>query len=268
MREFHVTTRNQWFQRLVNLRDSRRRRHRDREFFVEGVKSINAINEGWPVVALAYPDQTPLSGWAAKQLADPAVEAHLRLSPELFAEASTKTESSSELIAIVRTPDIDQVRLAPGPDGVVLLLDRPSSHGNLGTIIRAADAFGAAGVAISGHGVDPFDPRTVRASAGSLLRVPLSRFESNEATEAWLSETKSTLIGTTARADEQLGDEILPTPLVLAFGNEKSGLSEGLKSLCDRLIGLDMAGYATSLNIANMASICLYEFRRQRRSMD
>ncbi len=284
MREFHITTRNQWFQRLVNLRDSRRRRHRDRQMFVEGVQMISALDARWKVVALAYPAERRLSDWAMQRLEQFGDATRLRIAPSLFREASTKVAApdevngpltatkddtaaiGSELIAIVESPDIDATSHSLADSGVIVLMDRPSSHGNLGTIIRAADGFGTSAVAILGHGVDPFDPRTIRASAGSLFRVPLARFEGNEAFDAWLGASGAQLVGTTAAAPGQLGQVHLWEPLVLAFGNEKSGLSTWLKTRCDQLVGLEMAGYASSLNVANMVAICLYEVQRQERA--
>ena len=262
VQQYAITTRNQWFQRLINLRDSRRRRHRDRLLFVEGVTLINALSDEWRVVALASPARKRLSEWTETQVTRLAPETRLLLDEALFDEVSTKEDASSELIAIIGAPPLDGVRLPV--DHTVLLMDRPSSHGNFGTILRAADAFGAGGVVMTGHAIDPFDPRTLRASAGSFFRVPVARLD-GAALTGWLDETGATLVGTTAWADEQLGDAVLPVPMVLAFGNEKSGLSERLKARCDRLIGIEMAGYATSLNVANMVSICLYEARRQQR---
>lgn len=262
MREHTLTTRNQWFQRLLNLRDSRRRRHRDGQLFVEGVNLINAIAAPWRVLALASPAGVRLSKWTLAQVERLVPETRLLLEPSLFEEVSSKEDSSSELIAIVEAPDIDGAELPPG--GVVLLMDRPSSHGNFGTILRAADAFGASGVLMTGHGIDPFDPRVLRASAGSFFRVPVARLEGT-VLDQWLDSVGAPLVGTTAWADEQLGDAPLPEPMVLAFGNEKAGLSEKLKARCDRLIGIEMQGYASSLNVANMVSICLYEARRSAR---
>src|SRR5215470_6453782 len=97
------------------------------------------------------------------------------MAPGLLAELGAKDEGSPELVAVVEMPGDDLDRIQAGSDFLGVLLDRPASPGNIGSIIRAADALGAHGVIVTGHAADVYDPRCVRASTGSLFALPVVR---------------------------------------------------------------------------------------------
>ena len=91
------------------------------------------------------------------------------MSPALLAELGEKEAGPPELVAVVGMPDDDLDRITAGPGFLGVVLDRPASPGNVGSIIRSADAFGADGIIVTGHAADVYDPRAVRASTGSLF---------------------------------------------------------------------------------------------------
>src|SRR4029077_4241714 len=126
--------------------------------------------------------------------------------PDLFARLTDRTEPP-ELILVGRIPAPD-LRAVPRPaDGVVVVLDRPSSPGNLGTIIRTADALGAAAVLTVGHGAHLYDPQTVRASIGSLFSLPVVPVESNQALLDWVAAWRAEAPVTVYATDED-GDVV------------------------------------------------------------
>ena len=257
------------YQLLEALKHNRAKRQKQGRFFVESVACINAARAaGWRFSAFAFsPDR--LSGWAREMLAQVPAEQHVELAPHLLEKLSDRSETS-ELLAIVDMPPDDLARIRLDDPLLVLVLDRPSSPGNVGTILRAGDAFGVGGVVVTGHAADVYEPRAVRASLGALFTTPVVRLPSSRELEPWLArlvaERGAQLVGTSARAELELSAQDLRRPTVLLFGNETAGLSAHCRSLCHVLVGIPMRGVASSLNVASAASIALYEIDRQRRS--
>ena len=259
-----VSTANAAFQRLDVLLRNRTKRHRYGEFVVEGVRGINAaLAAGWTVRCFAYARGRQLSRWATSILETSTAESHLEMSPELFEQISGK-EEPSELIAVaaMRPDSIDRISVGVGM--TVVVIDRPASPGNLGTLIRSCDAFGVSGVIVTGHGVDLYDPATIRASVGSFFAVPCVALPSHREVDEWVRTARRAyaglrLVGTSARASGSLREFTWPHEVVVVIGNETAGLSHAYREMCDVLVSIPMHGTATSLNAAVAASILLYE---------
>lgn len=271
-RHLKVSTVNAAFQHIEVLIRNRTKRHRYQEFLVEGVRAINgALAAGWTVRAFAYPRDRRLSQWASSILDASRADEHFEVAPELFAKLSEK-EESSELLAVVaqRANDVKRIPVRAGM--LVVVVDRPTNPGNLGTIIRSCDAFGADGVIVTGHAVDLYDPAVVRASVGSFFAVPCVTLPSHREVSAWLDSVRAShpgvmFVGTSARATVPLRDFHWGTEVVLAIGNETAGLSHAYRELCDAMVGMPMRGMATSLNAAVAASIALYEIDSSRQEL-
>jgi len=272
-RHLEVSTANTAFQRIDVLRRNRNKRHRYGEFVVEGVRAINgALAAGWTVRSFAYPRDRQLSRWATDILATSTAESHLAVAPALFETISEK-EDSSELLAVVAMRPDSVERIPTGPGMAVVVVDRPGSPGNLGTLIRSCDAFGVAGVIVTGHGVDLYEPATIRASVGSFFSVPCIALESHREVAEWVGELREsynglTVVGTSARASSELRDFHWGTEVVLLVGNETNGLSHAYREMCDDIVRIHMRGTATSLNAAVATSIVLYELDTHRRRFD
>ena len=272
-RHLEVSTANTAFQRIDVLRRNRNKRHRYGEFVVEGVRAINGALAGdWTVRSFAYPRDRQLSRWATDILATSTAESHLAVAPALFETISEK-EDSSELLAVVAMRPDSVERIPTGPGMAVVVVDRPGSPGNLGTLIRSCDAFGVAGVVVTGHGVDLYEPATIRASVGSFFSVPCIALESHREVAEWVGELRGsysglTVVGTSARASSELRDFHWGTEVVLLVGNETNGLSHAYREMCDDIVRIHMRGTATSLNAAVATSIVLYELDTHRRRLD
>ncbi len=265
-----VSTKNNWFQRAEVVQRNRKKRWEHRQFFVEGVRAMNQLrrNPTWQVEALLYNPAQRLSGWAQDLLEEITCPYHLELTAELMGELSDK-EEPSEVVAIVNMPVIDDVPVTLTAKSVIVLLDRPSNPGNLGSIIRSCDAFGVDRLIITGHAADPFDPVTVRATAGAFFHVPLARLTSNESLATWFADSRQTvpdlqIIGTSAQGDLPLTACDFTGPTILCMGNETVGLSAWLKEQCDALTYMHMQGVASSLNLACATTAVLFEVSRQR----
>ncbi|BCJ66514.1 TrmH family RNA methyltransferase [Polymorphospora rubra] len=267
--ELRVTTRNARFQQWSALLENRNRRHRAGEFLVQGVRPITmAVRHGWEIRALLHDRDVPLSRWA-REILDATPATRVAMAPALLAELGEKTEAPPELVAVVGLPADDLERIPAAPDLLAVVFDRPTNPGNIGTLLRSADAFGASGVIVTGHAADVYDPRAVRASTGSLFAVPAVRLSSAEPVLDWLDALWAAgievgVVATDERADVDLPDADLTGPTLLLVGNETTGLSAAWRERADRTVRIPMGGSASSLNAATAASIVLYEAARQR----
>ena len=258
-----IDTASDEFQLAHSLLSNRRQRHRQRRFVVQGVRPLErALAAGWRVDALWYAQGRPLSRWAQGVLERAGVRTHVEAAPALLAELSERDEPS-ELVAIVEMPPDDLERIPRCDPALVLVLDRPASPGNLGSVVRSADAFGADGVVVFGHAADPYDPQAVRASVGSLFDVPVVRHDSLETIREHLAGIR--LVGASAGATTPLDELDLTAPTALVVGNEAKGLSWAWREACNVLVRIPIHGGADSLNAAAAAAILLYEADRQRR---
>lgn len=261
-----VSTRNARFQQWQALLTNRTKRQRLGTFLVQGVRPITlAIERGWTVRSLLFDGDRELSGWARDVLG--SVDAQrFALTRELMAELGEKNADAPELIAELALPDDDLARIPVPADFLGVVFDRPSSPGNLGSIIRSADAFGAHGVIVTGHAADPYDSAAVRASTGSLFALPTVRRSSPAEVLDWLrdQDVPVRVLGTDERGDADVFDTDLTGPTLLLVGNETTGLSAGWREAVDRMVSIPITGSASSLNAANAASVVLYEAARQR----
>jgi TrmH family RNA methyltransferase len=228
------------------------------------------LEKGWSIHAFAYAFDKRLSNWATRILESKRARIHYEF-PYMLMKKLSEKEDTSELLAIVEMPSADLGRITIRPDLLVVALDRPTNPGNIGAIIRSCDALNAHAVIIMGHAADLYDPQTIRATTGSFFSIPAVRIPSLQQLLNWVSEIRSTLryiqvIGTSAKAadDIETGDYARPT--VLLIGNETHGLSENCRSACDAFVKIPMSGTATSMNVACAAAIMLYAVNRQRRT--
>jgi TrmH family RNA methyltransferase len=265
-----VSSRNARFQVWQALLTNRNKRQRAGEFLVQGVRPITlAVDHGWPIRALIHDSERPLSRWANELQQRQRGADWVSMAPELLAELGEKDEAPPEMVAVMEMPPDDLNRIKVGTDFLGVVFDRPTGPGNIGSIIRSADAFGADGLIVTGHAADVYDPKSVRASTGSLFAVPAVRVPSHHEVMEWVAEQRSlgnpiVVVGTDEHGTADIFDFDLTQPTLLLIGNETSGLSAAWKDLADQLVRIPMTGSASSLNAANAATTVLYEASRQR----
>lgn len=262
-----VTRRDDTFQQWLALATNRSKRHRSRSFLVQGVRPLDlAVAHRWPLRALLYASGTR-SRWADELLSGPTRAVRIELGAELLAELGGKKEGTPELVGVAAMPDDDLDRLGAAPT-LVVIADRPANPGNLGSLVRSADALGADGVVVTGHAVDPYDPRVVRASRGSLFAVPTVRARSPEEVIVWLAGRDQALavVGAGENGVVDAWNHDFRSPTALVVGNEATGMSRAWTEACGTVVRIPMVGAASSLNAAVAGSMILYEVVRQRAS--
>ena len=262
MHDLRITRENARFQQWEALLTNRSKRHRNRELLVQGVRPITrAVEEGWTVRALLRADGAG-SAWSDELWAGTDAE-RVVLSPDLHARLSGK--DGAELVAVVEMPDDGVARLADSsrPHGPVVVFDRPTSPGNIGTLARSADAFGASALVVTGHAADPYDPQSVRASTGSLFALTVLRVPGHGPVVEHAHAHGYRIVGTDEEGSP-LGEVDLSGRLVIVVGNETHGISSGWRAACDDVVSIAMTGTASSLNAAVAGSIVLHEALRQR----
>ncbi len=249
---------NPRIERVRELLQARGRRDQ-RRFAIEGPTLIGeALRSGLAIRELyaagdALADQPAI---AALETPDLPV---FRLAPRLFARLSD-LETPSGLLAVVDVPETTaaDVLALPGP---VLLLAGINDPGNAGTLLRSAEAFGAAGALFGRGGVDPFAPKVVRAAMGSLFRLPVASVDLPGFIAAAAQAGRPIAAADTAGTD--IAATLLPANVVVAIGNERRGVRDWLPQW-DITVRIPHTGPAESLNAAVAGSIVLYVLSRVR----
>lgn len=251
---------------LVRLRE---RRHRDQSstFLIEGYRELTrAVDAGVDLETLFVCESLFIGGNEAGLL-----ERVLNAGSEIVTVSEPAFRRSSYrdrpegLLAVARQfhTEIERIALTGSP--LILVVEAIEKPGNLGTMLRTADAADVSGVIVCDPTTDPYNPNVVRASLGTLFTVPLA-ITSTATAVSTLRAAGVTTVATTPDADALLWDIDLRGPLALVIGSEQYGLSQDWLATSTHRARLPMAGSADSLNAAMAAGISLFEAVRQRGS--
>lgn len=244
------------------------RKHRKREqvFLVEGMQPVwRAAESGWDIDTLILaPDLVRNSAvYEMENSLRSLGTTILYLTADLFTRLSDR-EGPSGVMAIVRMQTIPLHQAIVSKNDVWILLHRVHNPGNLGTIIRTADASGCAGLILTGDTTDPFTPAAVKASMGSIFSLPLVIEPDDQAVIAWAHECGIPLIATSGYAENAHWDFEWNRPLGILLGNEGDGLPQELALKAGTAVRIPMIGTAESLNLSVAAAILMYEAQRYR----
>jgi RNA methyltransferase, TrmH family len=181
------------------------------------------------------------------------------------AKALSDTVTPVGLVAVCEVPSTSLADvLADGPR-LIAVAAEISEPGNTGTLMRIADAMGADAVVLAGHGVDPYNGKCLRASAGSIFAIPVvSETDARGAVSA-IADAGLRVLATTVGGGTSLDDADLTGPTAWLFGPESHGLPAELADMAADRIRIPMSGAAESLNVAAAAAICLYQSARAAR---
>lgn len=255
---------NPRIKQLVKLRD-RRPRDEAGVFLVEGYREIRrALEKSIPLQEL-YISSDWFLGENEPALIQQAAAAGAQiyeLSKEAFAKVAYR-ERPDGLLAVAPQWKRSLSDLVLRPDAFLLVVEAIEKPGNLGTILRSADAAGVDGVIVCDPVTDIFNPNVVRSSTGVLFSVPVVVSES-EPVRSWLREREIRAVATTPAATQLHTEADLRGPLAIVMGSEQYGLSEYWLKESDAQVRIPMAGQADSLNVAMATIITLFEAVRQR----
>jgi TrmH family RNA methyltransferase len=232
----------------------------ERRFLIEGAQGVaEALSHPAGIVRLFHTEREH----PVLELARAAGTELVEVSDEVMGKL-TSTVTPQGLVGIAEYVDAG-LDLVPTDAGCVALLHSVRDPGNAGTILRSADAVGVDAVVFGADSVDVYNPKTVRASAGSLFHVPIVRgVDSAVAVDAFRGRGMRVL-AMDARGDADLYELDLSDPVVFLFGNEAWGLPDEIGALADATVRVPIPGRAESLNLAAAATVCLFEWARQRR---
>ncbi len=175
------------------------------------------------------------------------------------------TVQSQGIVLIARRPVVDSARLFEGKGSLFLGLDRVQDPGNMGTLLRTAEAAGAAGVIVLGGSVDIFSPKVLRSSMGSAFRLPVMVDVTVETLLTLRAEHGLHLVAAAGEGEPDYTDYDWQQPTLLLLGNEGRGVSPDLMTACDTRLRIPMANGVESLNVAAAGAVMLFEAARQRR---
>ena len=257
--------------RIVRIRGLRRRSEREASglFLAEGIRVVvEAAQQGAQIEELVMAPALLRSQVALDLIAMLKRKGTdcLEVSPEVFESLSSR-EGPAGLAAVIHQRWERLAQADPRQSLCWVALDGVQDPGNLGTILRTADAVGAAGVILIGDTADPYDPAAVRASTGAIFSQHLVRASLAEL-EAWTRAHTVNAVGTSDAALVDYRSPVYQPPLLVLMGNEQRGLSESALALCDATVRIPMLGRCDSLNLAVATGVVLYEVLRQHQEAD
>ncbi len=182
-----------------------------------------------------------------------------RANPDQLVSALA-THTPQPIVAVAAVPE--PVRFSRLPTGSMLAMVEMNDPGNAGTMIRTAEAAGAIGVALVGECVDVWNPKVIRASAGSALRLPVARISADEL----FASARAPIVASVA-AGGAAYDGVDLAGSVICVGNEAHGLSSEFVSRCDMAVTIPIEGPTESLNVAAAAAVLMFSVLRQRRAV-
>jgi RNA methyltransferase, TrmH family len=237
-------------------------RRRAQRFLVEGVNLVEAAF-GRGLVREVFVTEGAAQRYAA--LLD-RQDVTVNLVTERAAKALSDTVTPVGLVAVCELPGLGLDDVLADEPRLVAVGVEIGEPGNAGTLIRIADAMGAAAVIFGGRSVDPYNGKCLRASAGSVFSVPVAVEPDAGAAVTALQAAGLRVLATTVDGELSLDDVELDGPTAWLFGAEAHGLSPQLAQQADNRVAIPMSGGAQSLNVAAAAAICLYQSARAQRT--
>ncbi|MDQ0392350.1 TrmH family RNA methyltransferase [Labrys monachus] len=237
-------------------------------FVAEGLKLVaDAIEAGWPIRILVHRtgEDKPMLARAVRATRQAGGEV-LEVTGEIL-EKLSRRDNPQTVIGVFgqRLERLAEVEI--GRDEIWIGLDRVRDPGNLGTIVRTADAVGATGIMLIGDTTDPFGIEAVRATMGSIFNVRLAAGSAQDFL-AWRRRFGGLVVGTHLAGTHDYREVDYAGPCLLLMGNEQQGLPDDLAAACSRLVKIPMRGKADSLNLAVATAVMLFEIARPRLALD
>jgi TrmH family RNA methyltransferase len=242
---------------IVRLREDKKQRQKDGLFLVEGYDELSIA------VACGFEPQTVLSApeLVSRTLGVPSAES-VSVSRAVFEKISYR-ENPDGWLGIFPIPSrtLADVTLSDPP--LVLITESVEKPGNLGAILRTADAAGVDAVLVCDPRVDVWNPNVIRASRGAVFAVNVVEVDSTEAL-AWLRSSKMRVLAATPSAEKVFTEVSMKEPTAIVVGTEDKGLTDFWMDQADVRVKIPMGGRVNSLNVSIASALLIYEAKRQR----
>lgn len=259
----HITSTSNDLVKLMRSLERKRSRRETGLFVAEGARhAAEALHYGWEPTA-AITSKAMLERSASKPLLETLKTQGARVvtASERVLGAVARKDNPQSLVTTFRQKPLVLENLETEGARRWIALYEVRDPGNLGTIIRTADAAGVDGVILIGTCCDPYSPEAVRASMGSLFAVPIAETETDEFL-SWTTTNEAEVIAASMRGDRLTTTLPASERSVILMGNEQAGLPEDVEARCSQLVKLPMQGRADSLNLACASALMIYEVWR------
>ncbi|MEX2284325.1 MAG: RNA methyltransferase [Gemmatimonadota bacterium] len=248
-------------ERLIHALHRRKAREAQGFFLAEGIRVVEELVASGLTIKLAVVSSELEDNSRGRALiAKLSQRTDVSVVPDHVLRAAAATENPQGVLAVAHEPESNLDALTQATASRVLVCDAVQDPGNLGTLIRVADAFALDAVVLLPGTVDPWNPKVVRSAAGSSFRMPQIPAAIAELKE-WFNKHEYRALGADTTGDP-LDVDALPPRVALVVGNEGAGLRADTRTLLDALVRIPMPGPAESLNVAVAAGILLYALTR------
>ncbi len=241
-------------------------RKKQGKFLIEGARSCEeAVKSAWEIESLIYTykaEENPRIKQVLSNAEGRGIEL-IQIKQNLL-EKISDTVTSQGIVGLVKIKEFTQESLFQRKPELLLALDSIKDPGNMGTLIRTADAFGVDGIILSEDCVDLFNPKVVRSTMGSIFHLPILRDFDLRNFLLDLKKVDFKIVLTELRDGKELESLDLPGKICLVMGSEPEGVSKNLLKLADHLIKIPIPGKAESLNVAVACGILLHEITERR----
>lgn len=248
---------------VKRLQSERAYRDRCGLFYVEGVRNfVQVVDNRFEISTIVHSEKlltAPLARKLFRNVRRSGI-CSVSVSPEQFRQIS-QSDRASGIGAIVYQRWSQLQNVSPQAGLCWVVLETVRSPGNLGTLIRTSEAIGGAGFIILGGRIDPFDPDVIRASMGAIFHQQFVRTNFS-ALRQWIHRHKCQVIGASPDGTSNLHQFNYPPATLLLLGEERRGLTQQQRDLCQHLVRIPMSGMADSLNLAVAGSLLMYEVYR------
>ncbi len=255
---------NSTIKQLRSLSDAKHRK-KEKAFLIEGIKMVEeALRDELGVLkVIATPSLVQHHGKGVLNLAESRQKQVLWISDRLMDQLS-ESKTPQPVMAEVGMKQYSEESLLADDRGLLVVAHQLQDPGNLGTIIRTAEAAGASGLAVAAPAVDPFNPKAIRASMGSILRLPIVFLTDVSDFMQKCRERSFQTVAMVLSGSKLPYNIDMQGPTVVLLGQEGAGLPPDLMDLVDHQVRIPMAGTIDSLNVATAGAVILYEAVRQR----
>lgn len=252
--------------REIQMLKTKKQRDKKKKFFIEGLRfveeALNSRTKIKDVIISEKFNETTSSDLIIDRILKENYNINM-VSDKIFKEISD-TENPQGIMAILEYNHKNLDNIISEENNFIVILDCVQDPGNMGTIIRTADAAGVTGIVISKGSVDPYNPKVLRSTMGSIFNVPVAVVEDLEQALEILQIKKIKIFGAALEGTKNYFDINFEDNVAIAIGNEANGLSDSVKAIADELLKIPMIGNTESLNASVAAALLMYEVMRNK----